>query len=47
MFWCDDGFRRVLQRRFKNMNIFGHAAGFSRPRLGKHSLVSLLGAGSI
>ena len=24
------------------MNIFGHAAGFSRPRLGKHSLVSLL-----
>ena len=24
------------------MNIFGHAAGFSRPRLGKQILVSLL-----
>jgi hypothetical protein len=31
-----------VQRRFKNMNIFGRAAGFSRPRLGKQSLVSLL-----
>jgi len=31
-----------LQRRFKNMNVFGHAAGFSRPRLGKQILVSLL-----
>ena len=31
-----------VQRRFKNMNIFGRAAGFSRPRLGKQILVSLL-----
>jgi hypothetical protein len=31
-----------VQRRFKNMNIFGRAAGFSRPRLGKQVLVSLL-----
>ena len=31
-----------VQRRFKNMNIFGHAAGFSRPQLGKQVLVSLL-----
>ena len=31
-----------VQRRFKNMNIFGRAAGFSRPRLGKQSLVPLL-----
>jgi uncharacterized membrane protein YgcG len=31
-----------LQRRFKNMNIFGRAAGFSRPRWGKQILVSLM-----
>ena len=31
-----------VQRRFKNMNIFGRAAGFSRPRLGKPDLISLL-----
>jgi hypothetical protein len=31
-----------VQRRFKNMNIFGRTAGFSRPRLGKQILVSLL-----
>ena len=31
-----------VQRRFKNMNIFRRAAGFSRPRLGKQILVSLL-----
>jgi hypothetical protein len=31
-----------VQRRFKNMNIFGRAAGCSRPRLGKQILVSLL-----
>jgi len=31
-----------VQRKFKNMNIFGPAAGFSRPRLGKHISVSLL-----
>jgi len=31
-----------VQRRFKNMNIFGRAAGLSRPRLGKQILVSLL-----
>ncbi len=31
-----------LQRRFKNMNIFGDAAGFARPRLGKQILVSVL-----
>ena len=31
-----------VQRRFKNMNIFGRAAGFSRPRLGKQILISLL-----
>jgi len=31
-----------VQRRFKNMNIFGRAAGFSRLRLGKQSLFSLL-----
>jgi hypothetical protein len=31
-----------VQRRFKNMNIFGRAAGFSRPRWGKQILVSLL-----
>ena len=30
------------QRRFKNMNIFGRAAGFSRARMGERSLVSLL-----
>jgi len=29
-------------RRFKNMNIFGRAAGFLRPRLGKQILVSLI-----
>ena len=31
-----------VQRRFKNMNILGFAAGFSRPRLGRPILVSLL-----
>jgi hypothetical protein len=31
-----------VQRRFKNMNNFGRAAAFSRPRLGKQILVSLL-----
>jgi len=31
-----------VQRRFKNMNIFGRAAGFSRPRWGKQILISLL-----
>src|SRR5271170_5778096 len=30
------------QRRFKNMNIFGHAAGFSRARMGGRNLISLL-----
>src|SRR5580692_11324477 len=33
---------RDLHRRFKNMNIFRRTAGFSRPRLGDWSLVSLL-----
>ena len=32
----------MVQRGFKNMNIFGPAEGFSRPRLGKRMLVSLL-----
>ena len=31
-----------LQRRFKNMNIFGNAAEFAGPMLGKRLLVSLL-----
>jgi uncharacterized membrane protein YgcG len=31
-----------VQRRFKNMNIFGRAAGFSSPRWGKQILVFLL-----
>jgi hypothetical protein len=31
-----------VQRRFKNMNIFGRAARFSRPRWGKQILISLL-----
>ena len=31
-----------VQRRFKNMNIFERAEGFSRPRLGKQILASLL-----
>jgi len=31
-----------VQRKFKNMNIFGPAAGFSKPRLGKQISVSLL-----
>jgi hypothetical protein len=31
-----------VQRRFKNMNIFGHATGLSRPRLGEQILVSVL-----
>jgi hypothetical protein len=35
------------QRRFKNMSIFGLAAGFSRPRLGKQVLVSLLSLGLV
>src|SRR5579863_5651107 len=30
------------QRRFRNMNIFGHAAGFSAFRPGKQILASLL-----
>jgi hypothetical protein len=30
------------QKSFKNMSIFGPAAGFSRPRLGKRILISLL-----
>jgi uncharacterized membrane protein YgcG len=34
-----------VQRRFMNMNIFGFAAGFSRPRLGRPILVSLLSLG--
>jgi hypothetical protein len=34
-----------VQRRFKNMNIFGRIAGFSKPRLGKQILVSLLSLG--
>jgi Protein of unknown function (DUF3300) len=33
--------------RFKNMNIFGRAAGFSMPRLGKQVLVSLLSLGLV
>jgi len=32
-----------MQRRFKNMNIIGRAAGFSRPRWGAQTLISLLG----
>jgi hypothetical protein len=32
----------MVQRGFKNMNIFGRDAGFSTPRLGKPILVSLL-----
>ena len=36
-----------VQRRFKNMNTFEHTAGFSRPRLGKQVLVSLLSLGLI
>jgi len=32
-----------VQRRFKNMNIFGRAAGFSRPRWGAQILIPLLG----
>jgi uncharacterized membrane protein YgcG len=32
----------MVQRGFKNMNIFGRGARFSRPRLGKQILVSLL-----
>ncbi len=31
-----------VQRKFKNMDIFGPAAGFSKPRLGKQISVSLL-----
>jgi hypothetical protein len=31
-----------VQRRFKNMNIFGRGARFSRPRWGKQILISLL-----
>jgi uncharacterized membrane protein YgcG len=31
-----------VQRRFKNMNIFGRAEGFPMPRLGKQVLVTLL-----
>ena len=34
-----------VQRGFKNMNIFGRGAGFSRPRLGKQILISLLSLG--
>jgi hypothetical protein len=34
-----------VQRRFKNMNIFEGATGFSRPPLGKRILVSLLSLG--
>ena len=34
-----------VQRKFKNMDIFGPAAGFSKPRLGKQILVSLLSLG--
>jgi Protein of unknown function (DUF3300) len=34
-----------VQRRFMNMNIFGFATGFSRPRLGRPILVSLLSLG--
>jgi hypothetical protein len=34
-----------VQRRFKNMNIFRRAARFSRPRLGKQILISLLSLG--
>jgi hypothetical protein len=32
----------TVQRRFKNMNIFERAAGFSRPRWGVQALISLL-----
>jgi uncharacterized membrane protein YgcG len=32
-----------VQRRFKNMNIFGHAAGLSRPQWGVPMVISLLG----
>jgi uncharacterized membrane protein YgcG len=32
-----------VQRRFKNMNIFGRAAGFSRPRWSAQILISLSG----
>src|SRR6266478_6637750 len=31
-----------VQRKFKNMDIFGPAAGFSKPRLGRQILLSLL-----
>src|SRR6266436_2477455 len=34
-----------VQRKFKNMDIFGPAAGFSKPGLGKQILVSLLSLG--
>src|SRR5208282_2660676 len=34
---------RTPHRRFKNMNIFGRAAGFARPRWGAKILFSLLG----
>jgi len=34
-----------VQRKFKNMDIFGPAAGFSKPRLGKQILVSLFSLG--
>jgi hypothetical protein len=34
--------RMKMQRRFKIMKIFGHAAGFTRARLGRPSLVSPL-----
>jgi hypothetical protein len=34
-----------VQGRFNNMNIFGRALGFLKPRWGRHSLVSLLSLG--
>jgi Protein of unknown function (DUF3300) len=34
-----------VQERFNNMNIFGRALGFLKPRWGRHSLVSLLSLG--
>jgi hypothetical protein len=34
---------RTPQREFKNMNIYGPAAGFSRPRRGAQILISLWG----
>jgi hypothetical protein len=42
-YWLVTRHFRTPQRRFKKMNIFGRAAGFSRPRRGAQILISLLG----